>query len=178
MRKLLVLLTFFGGMQLYAQGCVADISLTTYETSSPVLHQASNTIVCSVAYGVSPGYDATLRAGVLIELGDNTHIKPGSFFLAEIGECVKPRMAETDVFTTSALKVYPNPAGPTLNLSVDNMEMSSITLTTLDGRIIATYKANNETYLQLDLSTYASGIYLLTVDASNGQQYRQRIFKE
>ena len=180
MRKLIIFLTFLGSIQLYAQGCVADISLTTAETVSPILHQASNTITASTAYGVSSGYNATLRAGVLIELKDNTHIKEGAFFLAQIGECIKKKSIDnvSDSLLVSRLQVYPNPAESVLNLSADNMEMSAITVTALDGRVIATYNANNESSLQLDLASYASGVYLLTVETIDGQMLRQRFIKE
>lgn len=180
MRKSILFLTFFlGAVQLHAQGCVADISLTTFETVSPVLHQASNTVVTSSNYGVGSGDDSTLRAGVLVELKSDAHIKSGSLFLAKIGPCVKPREAQPGkpVSSISALTVYPNPVKATLNLSVDHLEMSKVTLTSLDGRIIATQDIKNETSLQLELGSYPSGIYLITVETTNGQQFRDKIVK-
>lgn len=182
MRKLTLFLTFLlGAVQLHAQGCVPDISLNTYEIVTPVLHQASNTIVASSGYGVSPGYDSTLRAGVLIELKDDVYIKSGSLFLAQIAPCGKPKARQQATSgksaAISALSLYPNPVKSTLNLSVDQTELSKITLASLDGKVIATREALNETSLQLELGNYPAGIYLITVETADGQVFRDKIVK-
>lgn len=182
MRKLIVFMTFIlGALQLHAQGCVANLSLTTYETVTPVLHQASSTVVASSGYGVSPGYNSTLRAGVLVELKEDTHIKSGSLFLAHIAPCGKPKARQQEISGKSGdvigLTVYPNPVKSTLNLSVDNAELSKVTLASLDGRVIAIREAKNETSLQLELGNYPSGIYLITVETTDGQVFRDKIVK-
>lgn len=179
MRKLILFLTFIlGAVQLHAQGCVPDITLTTYETTTPVLHQASNTVVGSSGYGVGSGYDSTLRAGVLVELKDDVYIKSGALFLAHIAPCGKPRATLSDkAVAISALSVYPNPVKSTLNLSVDNSELSKITLASLDGKVIAIHETKNETSLQLELGNYPSGIYLITVETTDGQVFRDKIVK-
>lgn len=182
MRKCILFLTFIlGAVQLQAQGCVPDITLTTYETTTPVLHQASNTVVGSSGYGVSPGYDSTLRAGVLVELKDDVYIKSGALFLAHIAPCGKPKARQQGLSdksaAVSALMAYPNPVESTLNLSVDHAELSKITLATLDGKVIATHEAKNETSLQLELGNYSSGIYLITVETADGQVFRDKIVK-
>ena len=182
MRKCILFLTFIlGAVQLQAQGCVPDITLTTYDTTTPVLHQASNTVVGSSGYGVSPGYDSTLRAGVLVELKDDVYIKSGALFLAQIAPCGKPKARQQGLSdksaAISALTAYPNPVQSTLNLSVDQAELSKITLATLDGKVIATHEAKNETSLQLELGDYPSGIYLITVETVDGQVFRDKIVK-
>jgi len=183
MRKIILFLTFFlGAIQLYAQGCVASVALTTFETVNPVVHQASGTVVASTNYGVNSGYNATLRAGVLIELKANTYIRPGSLFLAKIGECTKSVARESDLsdeFTEMPeLRAYPNPVESTLNLSVNNLKMSKITLTTLDGRIVTTLDAKDETSMELEFGSYSSGIYLLTVETSDGKIFQDKIVKD
>lgn len=180
MRKIILFLTFsLGAIPLYAQGCVADLSLTTSETVTPVLHQASNTVVASSNYGVSSGYDSTLRAGVLVELKSDVHIKSGSLFLAYIGPCAKSREAQQDKFTDElGMIAYPNPVESILNLSLDSTEMSKVTVTTLDGRTVHTQDAKNATSLQLELGSYPSGIYVLTVETTDGQVFREKIIKK
>ncbi|WP_447634991.1 T9SS type A sorting domain-containing protein [Flavobacterium microcysteis] len=180
MRKFIVIITFLlGAVQLQAQ-CVANLSLTTFETVTPVLHEASNSVVASSGYGLSPGYNSTLRAGVLVELKGNTHIKSGSLFLAKIGPCGKKarQMEMSDKLSAAQqLTVYPNPVTSKMSLSVDNMEMSTVTLASIDGKIISVKDVKNETSLEMEMDHYPSGIYLLTVETVNGQVFRNKIVK-
>lgn len=181
MRKFILFITFLlGAVQLHAQ-CVANLNLTTFETVTPVVHQASNRIVASSGYGVSSGYNSTLRAGVLVELKGNTHIKPGSLFLAKIGPCgkVKARQMETSDKLVDALQltVYPNPVTSKMNLSVDNMELATVTLASIDGKVISVKDVKNETSLEMEMAQYPSGIYLVTVETVDGQVFRNKIVK-
>jgi hypothetical protein len=184
MRKLTLYLTvILGAIQLHAQNCPAILSLTTPETSSPVTHQASGVIVASASYGVSPGYNSTLRAGTLIEIKNGSLIKSGSLFLAKIGACTARRdMQDNEGITdkaavTNGFKVYPNPVESLLNISADNLEMTKITLTTLDGRLVATYNANKQTSFDLEFGSYSSGIYFITVETDSGKIFREKVIK-
>ena len=180
MRKFIVIITFLlGAVQLHAQ-CVASLNLTTFETVTPVVHQAAIRVVASSGYGLSPGYNSTLRAGVLVELKGNTHINSCSLFLAKIGPCskVKARQMETsDKLSDAQLTVYPNPVTSKISLSVDNMEMSTVTLASIDGKVISVKDVKNETSLEMEMDHYPSGIYLLTVETINGQVFRNKIVK-
>lgn len=177
MRKLLIALVFLGVMKLHAQGCAPNVYLSTTEKSSPVLHQASVTVVAASDYGVPGGYNSTLRAGELVELKNGAHIKSGALFLAKIGPCTKSKeeSASSDDF---GLRVYPNPATSLLNLSVNNMEISKITMTTLDGKVVLNKDYKEEYNLQLNIESYPSGIYLLTVNTTDGNTYQEKIIKQ
>ena len=179
MKKIILFIIFMlGAVQLHAQ-CVANLNLTTFETVTPVTHQASNRIVASSGYGVSPGYNSTLRAGVLVELKGDTHIKSGSLFLAKIGPCGKKsrQMETSNKFADALLTVYPNPVTSKMNLSVDNMELSTVTLASIDGKVILAKDVKNETSLEMEMDHYPSGIYLVTVETTNGQVFRNKIVK-
>lgn len=182
MKKLILFLTFFlGAMQLQAQGCAATLTLSTPETVTPVLHQASNKITGISNYIVNPGYNSTLRAGVLVELRSGTYIRPGSLFLAKIGPCTRTAREQdtSDKFTEEiGMTAYPNPIESILNLSMDNTKMSKVKVTTLDGRTILTQDAKNATSLQLELSSYPAGIYVLTVETTDRQIFREKIVKK
>lgn len=179
MRKLLIAITFIlGAVNLHAQACAANVYLSTFETSSPVVHQASVTVVMASNYGVPGGYDSTLRAGELVELKDGSYIKSGSTFLAEIGPCTKSKKQSSNSPDNFGLTAYPNPVISTLNLSVNNLEISKVTVTTLDGKVILSKDSNDEYALQLNFENYPSGIYLLTVNTSNGNTFQEKIVKE
>jgi len=183
MKKLIFfLILFLGALQLQAQGCVAILNLSTPETATTVLHQASNRIRGFANYTVGSGYDSTLRAGVLVELRANTHIKSGSLFLAKIGPCTKSvareNVASGKFADELGFLAYPNPVESILNLSLDNSEISKITVTTLEGRVVATHKVEKTSSFQLDASSYSSGIYVLTVETTDGQLFRDKIIKK
>ncbi|RWW98818.1 T9SS type A sorting domain-containing protein [Flavobacterium cerinum] len=182
MRKYILFFALsLGSMHLHAQGCVPNLTLTTPETSTPVLHQASNTVVASSNYGVSSGYNATLRAGTLVELKSNTHIKSGSLFLAKIGACTKAKNSEQgmsdELSEDVALTIYPNPVRSFLTVSIDKMEMSKITVSNLEGKVITTYDAKKQTSLQLNFENYTPGVYTIIVETVDGSVFREKIIK-
>lgn len=172
----------FGTMHLHAQGCVPSLMLTTPETTTPILRQASGTVVTSSNYAVNSGFNATLRAGTLIELKENTHIKPGSLFLAKIGACTKAKNGEQEVSDTfsedAALTIYPNPVRSLLTVSIDKTEMSKITVSTLEGKVMSTYDAKKQTSIQLNFESYTPGVYTLIVEAVDGSIFREKIIKD
>ena len=64
--------------------------------------------------------------------------------------------------------VYPNPAQDVLNITLDNSLLSSVTHTVLydiQGRMVKDFGASKT---NLDVSSVASGVYLLTVNVDNG----------
>lgn len=179
MRKLILIVTILlGAIQMHAQGCLANVYLNTFETTPTVLHQASVSVITSSGYGVSQGYDSTLRSGELVELKDGSHIKSGAVFLAKIGACTKSKANNDETLNDSSITVYPNPVTSLLTLSSSNQYIAKVTVTTLDGRIIASHDLKNETSFQLDFSNYPSGIYILAANAADGNIIQEKIVKE
>lgn len=172
----------FGSMHLYAQTCVPNLSLTTPEIITPIVRQASSTVVASSNYAVSSGYNATLRAGTLVEIKANTHIKSGSLFLAKIGACTKSKNSGQDtsdeLSEDVAFAIYPNPVKSLLTVSIDKKEMSKITVSTLEGKVMNTYDAKKESSIQLDFGNYPSGIYSIAVETVDGLVFLDKIIKE
>ena len=64
------------------------------------------------------------------------------------------------------LALYPNPTSNILNVSFGNIQfVEQITLTDLQGKIIVQKKNITSNNLQLDLSNYNNGLYLLQVQS-------------
>ncbi len=64
--------------------------------------------------------------------------------------------------------VYPNPAQDVLNITLDNSLLNSVTHTVLydiQGRMVKDFGASKT---NLDVSSVAAGVYLLTVNVNNG----------
>jgi hypothetical protein len=58
--------------------------------------------------------------------------------------------------------IYPNPANKTINITVENNDVFTATLTDLNGKVMATTSST------FDVSSVANGIYVITVQTSKG----------
>jgi hypothetical protein len=74
-----------------------------------------------------------------------------------------------------AINWYPNPIHDRLTLT-SNSDLQSITLTTLDGRILQTVAGSASTQ-SIDLSRYSFGIYFLIIRTTDGQTQTAKIEK-
>jgi hypothetical protein len=75
----------------------------------------------------------------------------------------------------AVFSAYPNPATDFINLS-DNVSMRSFEIVDLNGRVIKSAKLDNVTEESVDISSLASGMYLLNVETDNGK-VSKKIFK-
>ena len=73
----------------------------------------------------------------------------------------------------TAISWYPNPTHDRLTIS-SNSNLQSITLTTLDGRILQTVEGF-ASGRSLDLSRYGFGIYFLVIRTTDGQSHVAKI---
>ena len=64
------------------------------------------------------------------------------------------------------LKLYPNPTADIINISNDEYVIESIAVTNLQGQVLFKTNLLNQNTYSIDLSSYASGIYIVNV---NGQ---------
>lgn len=62
-------------------------------------------------------------------------------------------------------KIYPNPSEHTLNVERKNQSESVITISSLNGVLLARFETNKTTF-KIDLSHYPAGTYLISVDES------------
>lgn len=68
---------------------------------------------------------------------------------------------------TNTLKVYPNPTNGifTIESSLNNIE--TITIVNIQGQLLFQNRFPNETHIELDLSSYAKGVYMVNVNDGN-----------
>ncbi len=67
-------------------------------------------------------------------------------------------------YVYNQVKVYPNPVSDRLTIETSNLKMKEVQLFDLAGRLLYENRNVNATYLQLDLSAYAKGVYFLSID--------------
>ena len=91
-------------------------------------------------------------------------------------ECVKDYVldvAEQDEH--SSLIVDPNPAIDILSIVTYDVNCSSVEIFSLDGRLV---KSQNANFDAIDISSLASGLYMINVKMRDGREYNERIVKE
>lgn len=81
---------------------------------------------------------------------------------------------QVDVATTideeeffDGIKMYPNPVSNILQLELGELEVQQLTITNLSGKVML-IKKEVEQFEELDLSSFASGFYIVNVVSKNG----------
>lgn len=78
----------------------------------------------------------------------------------------------------AALKVYPNPSNGLLTIEADqNQPISTILVSDISGKVMQQLQGAGST-LQVDISNYASGIYLIKVLHEDGQISQVKVMKQ
>ncbi|MFK8054543.1 MAG: T9SS type A sorting domain-containing protein [Saprospiraceae bacterium] len=96
------------------------------------------------------------------------------YYLIEIDNLVSTQELELN----KNVRVYPNPFKTTISIENNNTEaIAGMTVFNLTGQKIKTANASEVNTAQLDLSTLASGVYMLNVRFENGVTISQKIVK-
>ena len=74
-----------------------------------------------------------------------------------------------DEFLTSKFSVYPNPVKNSVYVSnKENINVSGITITDLNGRVVKTVKTNNISDVEVNISELATGMYVMNINSDQG----------
>jgi hypothetical protein len=75
----------------------------------------------------------------------------------------------------SAITIYPNPSSNILNidLSSANEEVKSISIVDITGKLIQTIDVLENTYISLNVSSLASGLYHIKISSASNSIVRQ-----
>lgn len=75
--------------------------------------------------------------------------------------------------------IYPNPTKEVLNIvATDKTEDLSISISTMDGKILKTQSLSFKNQASLDISQLASGIYFLSIQDESGNSKLKKFIKE
>ena len=69
--------------------------------------------------------------------------------------------------------VYPNPTTGELKIQNEGLEISTVLIFDMTGRLIQEIKNINNTEVNIDMSTYSEGVYFLNVDGQNIKVVKQ-----
>lgn len=78
----------------------------------------------------------------------------------------------TDSFSLKGVKMFPNPAKDVLNIQSDVEELTKVSITDLNGRVIKEVKNNLS---QIALGDVSKGIYMVTIESATGKKVEKLI---
>lgn len=79
-----------------------------------------------------------------------------------------------DSFTLSGVKMYPNPATDVLNIQSDVEELTKVSITDLNGRVVKTVSNNLS---QISLGDLSKGMYLVTIESATAKKVEKLIIE-
>ena len=81
-------------------------------------------------------------------------------------------------FLNDKFTIYPNPATNVVNITnTENIQVSTITIYDVTGKLLSTQSFNNETNIQLNTEGLASGTYMLHLQTNKGVAVKKIIKK-
>lgn len=171
-----------------------NLSLTLPVSSGTTIdEQASNHLTATNI--ISNGANADYHAGETVFLNTGFEARAGSVFLGHIEDCTnvqgKPAQQPTERYSREVsdenvvknegkkdyIIISPNPSSTLVSISLENLKMKSITVTSLDSRTMFTNNEGNIAIYKLDISNYIKGIYLVTVNTVEGKVVTGKIIK-
>lgn len=150
----------------YCEGdqCPPNFIFEVPEAATTETYKVSNSITTKNNYQVASGKNISLIAASYVRMKPDTHIKPGSVFLAKIAPCVPARPSPDRTAIEDPLQrltVYPNPTEGELNLS--GTKIKEIYLFDVLGKDVFYSKYDNVNTTTIDISRLQQGIYFMKV---------------
>ena len=86
-------------------------------------------------------------------------------------------LSRNDVWVENEMPLYPNPASNFIQLDFNKTANGQLSVFNLQGKEVCSNQMNQQ-QVQIDLSTYQSGMYLIRFENENGNQLVKRFVKE
>jgi hypothetical protein len=77
-----------------------------------------------------------------------------------------------------ALRLYPNPANSAVTIALSTGEIKNIVMTSIDGKTVLTRSVDSQNQFTLDITAFSKGIYLITIEDSEGNIQTEKLIKE
>ena len=178
-------------------GCQSDVIIADKTFNGLVNYEASNSMTITNST-FEAGSSGVLKGANFIGIMPDTDYKSGSNIEIKIEECsyaagrmdvdiveseiqdenliYEYKFAETKTvnFTTF---IYPNPVKDLITI-VSDKEFKNIVITSIDGKSVLNENVNGKLEVTLDLSTFEIGVYIISIEALNGETTIGKIIKK
>ncbi len=165
-----------------ANGCTKTVNVVLTQPAAPISATFNNNpgTLQVVPSGGTPFYSVRWNTGATTSTISTTSGNTYTVTVTDSKGCkgtfstVAVRLAGVDPSTDFPVSVYPNPTAGLLNIEFDanETEVIRITLRDLSGRLILTdekYAAAGINKLNYDLTQYAGGMYLLSIEKNDAK---------
>ena len=83
---------------------------------------------------------------------------------------------KTDEFFSNKFSTYPNPAKETVTISnSDNILLTDVNITDINGRTVKTFKVNNLSEVQFNVTELTAGVYFMNITTDSGKAVKKFI---
>jgi len=170
------------------QNCIRTLTTSNQITAS--LNQERNNWIIASNEIINSTTRVVYHAGDFVELIPGFETSDNSQFSAYIEGCsndfqYRPATSKQskDIVTTTQLNqslknitIYPNPSSNTIEIKSNN-EFTKVTIVSLEGRIVYDKENDKTNSLQVDVSSFANGVYIVNVVEENGKLVSQKLIK-
>ncbi len=168
--------------------CPINLTITNNVTSGVDTKQASSSITASNT--ISNPASAIYHAGSYVLLTNGFKVTGGAKFRAYIEGCTGNYVArvsnnpddESQFVSNSDLKnsfkIYPNPSNSMIIVSSEDFKMKQISISSLnDNRVILNQKIDNLESVEVDVTRFEKGIYIVSIESTTGEILTQKLIK-
>ena len=169
--------------------CEGSSAFTVEVNPNPTIFLVSDTTVCDYnlplqltaagnatsflwSNGTSGTSISITQAGTYIVTGELNGCTESASTVVVLDPCLG--IFEEDLFK---LSFYPNPTQNEVYGTFNMPISASISILTMDGRVLFTDQVKNQTEIMLDFSSFARGSYLIKLD-QNGETNLTKVIKE
>lgn len=128
---------------------------------------------CSAANGGAGSYQILFNGDILVEI---TEAQANFGFSNTKNFCIQDNSSLEENDLNSLISVYPNPSIDIINIVSNGVTVEKVELLNIAGQVISSTKAGSAT-VKLDVSSVASGVYLVKVYAAEGTSTKQVVIK-
>ncbi|HNP32785.1 MAG TPA: T9SS type A sorting domain-containing protein [Flavobacterium sp.] len=78
---------------------------------------------------------------------------------------------------TKDFAIIPNPSSSMIEIVMNDAKFDKVNITTIDGKVMTERNIERTDKMQLDVSRYANGIYIINVTSEDGKLYTKKLIK-
>jgi len=170
--------------------CCQNYLTTGNSVGTPISVERHNWIKATNIFTTGSGVGASIyHAGNFVELNPGFQTQSSSKFVAYIQDCSGSYVYKNSNSNTTsnsidsirdvkeALTINPNPSNSSIEILLNNNSFDKIEIVSIDGKKVYESAIESSNKLQVDVSNYANGLYIVTVTASDGQQFSKKLIK-